>query len=82
MIAQAMQLPGGGISKVNIATDLEVAMLNALDLAERITDAECRALPPDQLAQAQAAVEETVTEKIIHFVRSAGHAATTSGRHD
>lgn len=76
MIAQAMQLPGGGISKVNIATDLEVAMLDALGLPKRITDAECRALPPEQLARAEAAVERTVINKITNFVCSAGQAAS------
>ncbi len=80
MIAQAMQLPGGGISKVNIATDLEIAMLNALGLRTRITDAECRALLPEQLARAQGAVEQTVIDKITNFVRSAGHAAAINSQ--
>jgi fructose-bisphosphate aldolase class II len=74
MIAKAMQLPGGGISKVNIATDLELAALGALGREERMTDAECRALPPAALERAQAAVEQTVADKIKHFVRSEGHA--------
>lgn len=78
MIAQAMQLPGGGISKVNIATDLEVAMLDALGLADRITDAECRALSSEQLAQAEAAVEQIVVDKITNFVCSVGQAANVS----
>ncbi|MGE5138003.1 MAG: class II fructose-bisphosphate aldolase, partial [Rudaea sp.] len=30
LIRKAVQLPGGGVSKINIATDLEIAMLQAL----------------------------------------------------
>lgn len=74
MIARAMQLPGGGISKVNIATDLELATLGALGREERMTDAECRALSPAELERARAAVEQTVIDKIEHFVRSGGRA--------
>ena len=74
MIAEAMRLPGGGISKVNIATDLELATLGALGREERMTDAECRALPLADLERARAAVEQTVVGKIENFVRSGGRA--------
>ena len=74
MIQDAVRLPGGGISKVNIATDLEHAMLTALGRAERMTDAECSALPPEALRTAQDAVERTVVEKIETYLLSAGRA--------
>jgi ketose-bisphosphate aldolase len=74
MIHDAIQLPGGGISKVNIATDLEYAMLTALGRTERLTNAACRALPPGQLQMAQEAVERTVVEKIETYLLSAGKA--------
>jgi ketose-bisphosphate aldolase len=74
MIHDAIRLPGGGISKVNIATDLEHAMLTALGRTERLTDEACRALPPDQLRIAQDAVEQAVVEKITTFLLSAGKA--------
>jgi ketose-bisphosphate aldolase len=74
MIHDAIQLPGGGISKVNIATDLEYAMLTALGRTERLTNAACRALPPGQLQMAQEAVERTVVEKIETCLLSAGKA--------
>jgi fructose-bisphosphate aldolase class II len=74
MIHDAIRLPGGGISKVNIATDLEHAMLTALGRTERMTDEACRALPPDQLRIAQDAVEEAVVEKITTFLLSGGKA--------
>lgn len=64
-----------GISKVNIATDLELALLGALGREERMTDAECRALPPDQLASGRAAVAAEVEDKIINYMGSSGKAA-------
>jgi ketose-bisphosphate aldolase len=70
MIHQAIRLPGGGISKVNIATDLELAMLGALGREDRMTNAECEALPAKSLEKAQRAVEEKVVEKIRYFVQS------------
>jgi fructose-bisphosphate aldolase class II len=74
MILNAIRLPGGGISKVNIATDLELAALEALGRAERMTDAEMWALPPEQLERARDAVEATVVDKIQNFLGSAGKA--------
>ena len=74
MVHDAIRLEGGGISKVNIATDLEHAMLTALGREQRLTDAECRALPPDQLRRAEDAVERTVAEKIETVLLSAGRA--------
>lgn len=75
MVANAIHIPGGGVSKVNIATDLEIALLEALGRTERMTNAEVMALPPDQLAIAHAAVEATVIDKIENFLSSAGKAA-------
>ncbi|MFN8449179.1 MAG: class II fructose-bisphosphate aldolase [Anaerolineae bacterium] len=47
MIAGAVAIAGGGVSKVNIATDLELAALAALDRDDFMTNAEMNALPPD-----------------------------------
>jgi ketose-bisphosphate aldolase len=75
MMAQAIRLPGGGgVSKVNIATDLELALLAALGREERMTNAECLALAPDLLAQGRAAVERMVGDKICNFLGSQGQA--------
>ena len=49
MIRRAVTLPGGGISKVNFATDLEQAFLTAVGREERLTNAECLQLPKDVL---------------------------------
>ncbi|MFJ5759846.1 ketose-bisphosphate aldolase [Neobacillus sp. NPDC093182] len=74
MIKEATKLPNGGISKVNIATDLELALLNALGRKERMTNEECKALSKEQLEIAQDAVEAAVIEKIQYFLGSAEQA--------
>lgn len=74
MVANAIRLPNGGVSKVNIATDLEVAALQALGRSARLTNDEMNALPDDQLARARAAVFDTVLDKMTHFLGSAGKA--------
>ena len=74
MLGRAIGLPGGGISKVNIATDLELAALAALGRKERLSDAGYRALPQAEMLAAASAVEATVRDKIANFVRSRGWA--------
>lgn len=74
MITKAIHLPGGGVSKVNIATDLELALLKALGREERMTNAECMVLSEDQLIQGRLAVREVVAEKINSFLGSKGYA--------
>ena len=58
MMKQAIQLPGGGVSKVNIATDLELAFLAALGREERMTNVECLSPSPERLANGREAVED------------------------
>ncbi|WP_276357165.1 class II fructose-bisphosphate aldolase [Cohnella caldifontis] len=79
MMARAIALPGGGVSKVNIATDLELAFLGALGREERLTNAECKALGPESLELGRAAVERTVADKIANFLGSKGKAAVFAG---
>ncbi len=62
----------GGISKVNIATDLELALLGALGRSERMTDLECRKLDVEALEIARAAVSRVVHDKITSCLGSAG----------
>jgi ketose-bisphosphate aldolase len=76
MIKEATKLPNGGISKVNIATDLELSLLQAIGREERMTNEECKALSPDQLEIARNAVEKTVIEKIQNFLGSSDKAVT------
>ena len=70
MMQAAIQLEGGGVSKVNIATDLELAALGAVGRDKHLTDAEMNALSPEDIALARAAVQQTVTDKIGNFLRS------------
>jgi ketose-bisphosphate aldolase len=73
-VHRAMGLPGGGISKMNIGTDLEQALLAALGGRERMTSAELDAIEPERLAPALAAVKEVARDKMRDFVLSAGRA--------
>lgn len=75
MIHSAIQLPSGGVSKINIATDVEMAMLRALGRETRLTNAECKALSATELKAARDAVEQLVADKITHFLLSAERAA-------
>jgi fructose-bisphosphate aldolase class II len=69
MVREAILL---GVSKINIATDLEQAMLAALGLPGRTTNATLDALGGADLTRAGAAVAQVVIEKITHFLGSAG----------
>jgi fructose-bisphosphate aldolase class II len=75
MIQNAIRLEGGGVSKVNIATDLELALLGSLGLKERATDAALRTIPPEALDLGSQAVQQVVEEKIVHFLTSNNHAS-------
>ena len=71
---RAIALPGGRISKMNIATDLEDALLSAMGGLKRMTSAELDAQPPELRAKGLEAVKRVAAEKIGRFVRSAGRA--------
>ena len=74
MMQAAFQLAGGGVSKVNIATDLELAALSTLGRDHYLTDAEMNALSAAEKARARASVQQIVTDKIFNFLRSNGQA--------
>jgi fructose-bisphosphate aldolase class II len=73
-IHAAIRLPKGGISKVNIATDLELGLLSELGRTERLTDAGLRTLPIGDIERGQRTVQAVVEEKIKNFLLSDGHA--------
>lgn len=73
LIHPAIQLKGGGISKINIATDLELAFLEALGKKDRLVQENVMKVPVNQLAPALKAVSEVVKEKIIHTLESQNH---------
>ncbi len=68
---KAITVPGGGVSKINIATDLEQAFLGSLG-CQRKTNAEIWRMDHSALAAAAEEVRKGVEEKITCFVRSAG----------
>ncbi len=75
MIAGAVAIAGGGVSKVNIATDLELAALATLKRDKFMTNAEMNAQTAEARETAQTAVRGVVEDKIQHFLNSAGRAA-------
>lgn len=74
MMQSAIHLPGGGVSKINIATDLELAALAALGRDKPMTDIEMDSLPEAELTKARRAVNQTVMDKISDFLGSRGKA--------
>jgi ketose-bisphosphate aldolase len=74
VLAAAIAVPGGGVSKVNVATDLERAMLAALAHPQRMVDEEIEALAADVLAAARESVQRVTSEKMRSFLLSAGRA--------
>ena len=73
-VHRAMAMPGGGVSKMNIATDLEDGLREAMGGTPRMTSAELDAQPPELVAKGLEAVKRVAKEKITEFVRSAGRA--------
>lgn len=74
MMRRAIRLPGGGVSKVNLATDLEVAMLQALASRQRLVDDQIIGLAETELTRAQEAVAAVVRHKIRLVLGSEGQA--------
>lgn len=70
MVGRAIRMPGGGIAKMNIATDFEHALLEVIG-GERRTSADLDALGPDRLAPGLDAVREVAGAK-IRLLGSAG----------
>jgi ketose-bisphosphate aldolase len=73
-VRRAVELPGGGVSKMNVATDLEQALLKAMGGLERMTSAELDAVEPALLERGLNAVRAEAKDKITRFVGSAGKA--------
>lgn len=70
-IQQAIAIPGGGVSKINIATDLEQAFLGSLGCSRK-TNSQIWQIDAAALAKAGEAVQAVVEDKIMNFVKSAG----------
>ncbi len=73
MVRKAVQMESGGVSKVNIATDVEQAMLQVIGREGHMTEAELNSCTEEQIAHSREAVMELVKEKMCCYVMSAGH---------
>lgn len=73
MVQKAVQMESGGVSKVNIATDVEQAMLKVVGRESHMTEAELNSCTQEQIAASREAVKELVKEKMCSYVMSAGH---------
>lgn len=71
MVVKAAQIPTGGVSKVNIATDLELAMLAVIGKEGHLTEEELNAYDEESTAKFQDAVQALVEDKIKNYLLSA-----------
>jgi ketose-bisphosphate aldolase len=74
MVKSAYQMDCGGVSKINIATDLEAAFLKAIGEPTSLTNISVENVSAELLKKGAEAVEATVTDKIYNFLQSDGKA--------
>lgn len=74
MVVTAVQIPTGGVSKVNIATDLELAMLAVVGREGHLTEAELNAYSEEMISKSQDAVQALVEDKIRNYLLSENRA--------
>lgn len=74
MVVAAVSMQEGGVSKVNIATDIELEMLSVLGKAGHMTEQELNSADQEQIAKAQERVQALVELKITDYLKSAGRA--------
>ncbi|WP_095173569.1 MULTISPECIES: class II fructose-bisphosphate aldolase [Blautia] len=74
MVLEAARMPQGGVSKVNIATDLELEMLAVLGREGHMTEAELNGYPYETIEKCRDAVRSLVEDKILHYLNSKGRA--------
>lgn len=70
MVTKAAQIPDGGVCKVNIATDLELAMLAVVGREGHLTEAELNSYPEEMIEKSQDAVRALVEDKIKNYLGS------------
>lgn len=71
MVVKAAQISTGGVSKVNIATDLELAMLAVVGKEGHLTEEQLNAYDDEMTVKFQAAVQALVEDKIRNYLLSA-----------
>jgi len=72
-VQKAIALPTGGVSKINIATDLEIEFQRVMNV-QRMPDVDVWKLDPAKLAEAGKAVQALVEDRIMNFLLSNGRA--------
>lgn len=70
MVTKAAQIQGGGVCKVNIATDLELAMLAVVGKEGHLTEAELNSYSEEMIEKSQEAVRLLVEDKIKNYLGS------------
>lgn len=73
-VQKAITLPTGGVSKINIATDLEIEFQRVLNV-KRMPDVDVWKLDPERLAEAGKAVQALVEDRILNFLLSGGRSS-------
>ena len=74
MVVKAAQIPTGGVSKVNIATDLELEMLKVVGREGHLTEEEFNSYSADMIEKSRTAVRKLVELKITDYLLSKGRA--------
>lgn len=70
MVIRAAQMPSGGVSKVNIATDLELAMLAVVGKEGHMKEAELNSYSEEIIEKSREAVRLLVENKIKNYLCS------------
>jgi len=74
MVVNAIRLPGGGISKIDFATDMELVLNKALGLKTRTTEASLHTYPVADLKYGIESAQKVVENKINQVLISRDHA--------
>ena len=74
IMVNSYMIEGGGISKVNIATDIELAFLTGIGREKRLSNRECNELPDALYEQGATSVHELIRDKIKNYLKSDGKA--------
>lgn len=74
MVIKAAQMSTGGVSKVNIATDVEQAMLKVVGKETHMKEAELNSYSEEVIKEARDAVKKLAVDKIENYLLSNGKA--------
>lgn len=75
MVVKAAQMETGGVSKVNIATDLELAMLGVMGREGHMTEEELNSCSAEKIEESRNAVKELVIDRMTNYLLSSGRSS-------